>query len=415
MDHLQNLPLELLINVCLNVDSPKDLKPLYLASPVAFRHRTIINNAFMRQQLPGQLLNDALTLIHFPRPDGPPPLGYPPLKVRLRHFKQWASRQFPNPFEPQNKAEFLALTRLCERLDYYMADFVSKATSLFPPREYLYVPSPNTPATAPRRVAAALKLSRLNPAESIRLRRAFIEYELICKFGKPLGAAFARRRTTSPCQTEARQCVFDYVSSIYGAVCAHFSAEFHPTRPSDLCYPDSVFFDPYAYADDWGHHRVELPFRLASHGLDLITAVLNLPKKRSQANNECIMSMTESDWEGFLDRLAHASEIQGDRYFTDRAACPWTSDDFSLDDWLRAPGLPRTLVAQIPKKGVFSGHHCGLDCGGDYVRNLRQRAWVFFDDDRLYALPQSTRLPEIRIPASVPIRPTLRNYGYKPL
>ncbi|KPM36444.1 hypothetical protein AK830_g10110 [Neonectria ditissima] len=99
MDPFWNIPPELRLNILLHLGSPRNIKPLSLASPAMCKQSQVsglhINRAFVASHLPGELLHDALAIIQFPRQDA---TGSSETDLAVHHIKRWAAHRLPNPF-----------------------------------------------------------------------------------------------------------------------------------------------------------------------------------------------------------------------------------------------------------------------------------------------------------------------------
>ncbi|KAH7362186.1 hypothetical protein B0T11DRAFT_297657 [Plectosphaerella cucumerina] len=343
--------------------------------------------------LSGTLLNDAIAIVQFPSPeaiDGDP-------KIVDRHLEAWASGKIGKT--ACDEQTLCALKRFCEKLKFYIEDYISKATSSFPARAYLDTPSP-IPQT---RKEHTIQMKDLLSSESERLMTAFIEYELLCKIN-----CFSRStprfnfkhlercggRTVSPWRAETLQCVFEYIRSLYGALFARSSNAWLPTDCTQLVFPDNVLFGVQQYAEDMDLHPSVSPYMadtLAAFGFDLITSLLD----------ECEgVSSEPRHGRGLFHGLARWL-----RWTRTCGLSPWLNPLSATPDlsWPDSPALCQRLLQLIPNttdeeerlsmalvKG--GGNRIDENLGTQLHRQMqiyRQRAWVFFDDARLF--PESSR------------------------
>ncbi|KPM39027.1 hypothetical protein AK830_g7533 [Neonectria ditissima] len=180
----------------------------------------------------------------------------------------------------------------------FMEDYLTKATALFPPREYLCLPNLSSTqrfvAYKGRIVSTRFDASDLTDVERKRLLKAFLRCELTCKisYAQDLEQLLwdedalyrYRGRKFRPSEHEAIKCVYRYMESLYGAMFAHCSDSWLPDIPTDslssrntgLLYPDTLYFNANIYASDmgWQDYVGSISEMLAYFGFGLITALL---------------------------------------------------------------------------------------------------------------------------------------------
>ncbi|KAF4991108.1 hypothetical protein FDECE_14150 [Fusarium decemcellulare] len=261
MDGFSSLPPEIRLEILLFLKTRSNILPLLRASPTMLAQycesKKHIRRAFLRAELDGSVLQDALG----------------------RHIERWSLAQFREPFRHNDHDIVECLDRLYDRLSTYIEDYITKASSEYPPRAYMGLPD----LPSPRGVLGfrnnaiginVIKMDDLSDAERRRLFQAFVRYDLLCK----MSYIRAMWYDSDPHNTldstvdskfefwenEAIQCVHRYVQDLYGAVFAHSVDSWLPeipdtllTEPSEkivddgLLFPDNVSFWPDAYM--WPH------------------------------------------------------------------------------------------------------------------------------------------------------------------
>ncbi|KAI3576189.1 hypothetical protein IWW34DRAFT_880120 [Fusarium oxysporum f. sp. albedinis] len=225
MDCFSSLPPEINVMILLHLRTRSNIKPLLSASPKILQHyresKEDIQRAHLQAEPPGGLLQDALVVAKFP---------------------------LKNP---------------------YIEDYITKATSTYPSRAYLCMPSPysNVDQLQFRGQPIGIDILRvdaLRDVERKRLFRAFLRYELVSKIhyledslelkviDKLVALAFKRSPETV---TETGKFIPD----------------------NGLRSPDSMWFSSNAYIKDAfidGLNTEELAFL----GFDLMTRLLNAPR-----------------------------------------------------------------------------------------------------------------------------------------
>ncbi|CAG7561787.1 unnamed protein product [Fusarium equiseti] len=194
--------------------------------------------------------------------------------------------------------------RLVSRIVTFIEDFLSKATSKYPPRAYLGLPDlkwgTRSRFRGRRLDTRLLSFTSLTRSERYRLLRAFIRYELVCliyRFVNPRSDArldqhvktfndFNKGSNAPDLMTFYS--AHDYYKSLYGAMFAHCGDAWlpHTTKGDNkIVFPDDLFVDAYEYFKDLNLGTQEQPGdldELAGRGLDLLCSTLgSLSKERS--------------------------------------------------------------------------------------------------------------------------------------
>ncbi|KAM5354084.1 hypothetical protein ACJ41O_000734 [Fusarium nematophilum] len=220
MDLFSSLAPELGHENLLHLKTWSNIAPLLQASPAMLAQyiesKELIRRAFLGAEFDGSVPQDALGVALFP------PLNTPTSdedEVR-RHARRWALAQLPDPFQHQDHATVECLDRLYDRLSPFMEDYITKATSVFPPR-----------------------VDALSGAERRRLLKAFLKYELLCKIYQmtqrvrpptPHDDLFAAVFGNRAWEREAIRCVNGYVRDLYEEVFARLADSWLPDVPHTL-------------------------------------------------------------------------------------------------------------------------------------------------------------------------------------
>ena len=202
-DIFSSLPPELRLDVLLHLNKRSSIAPLLKASPSMLAQyqesKSVILRAFLKAELVDGLLQDALAVILSPQQDGPIPKA--DQKEVQRHVKRWSQGQLPDPFHTNDHATIESLGRLYDRLSTYIEDYITKATSKYPPRAYLCLPDHSSKRGRllfrNKEIGQkVIKIDCLTDAERRRLLQAFLRYEFLCKVNL-LGAETSHKIVTT--------------------------------------------------------------------------------------------------------------------------------------------------------------------------------------------------------------------------
>ncbi|CZR37967.1 uncharacterized protein FPRO_06842 [Fusarium proliferatum ET1] len=199
------------------------------------KSKEYIQQAHLEAELPGSLLQDALVVANFPS------------KNPRLHIKKWSKGQLPNPFEHRDSGTIDRLDRIYNQLAGYIEDYITKATSIYPPRAYMCIPCPcsNVGQLQFRGQPTGIDILRvdtLTDLERNRLFRAFFRYELVSKIQYVEDStelehidelAAPTVRNFSHGAAEAFRCVLYYMRDLYGAVFAHYVDSRLPDIPAE--------------------------------------------------------------------------------------------------------------------------------------------------------------------------------------
>ncbi|KAJ4002784.1 hypothetical protein NW752_009438 [Fusarium irregulare] len=307
---------------------------------------------------------------------------------------------------------------LVSRYIVLIEDYVSKATSKYPPRAYMGVPDLNLGTGSTFKGQSLdtklVPFMSLRWSERHRLLRAFVRYELVCRIYRafPLQATAQFHREvrlfnafdTGP--DAVQQLVFtsvhDYCRTLYGAGLAHIGDAWLPDPPAlcpggpkstrkgyrRLLFPNSMYFDADEYLKDlplgteYGPTVID---RLACCGLNPITTFLAILKVEGGQGYR-----TRSWLEGIIVR---SGVFPPWIYEFDQAQYGMRA---SLDSWvLTQIGSPNPDSSSLPlslasnsRVHEYSATKAMKPWAKAYVRQVqiyRQRAWGLLDDKRLYA------------------------------
>ncbi|KAF4993920.1 hypothetical protein FDECE_13271 [Fusarium decemcellulare] len=390
--------------------------PVMLAQYVSSKRQVMreILATFLATDQDGGLLEDALAII---RRSPANSTSY----LIPRYIRPEKEENLPRTIGQLDDETILKLCRLFFRLALFIADYLTKATNIFPPGAFLTLPdiASGSPGLCFKNRPVNINmvsLESLTCAERHRFFRAFIRYELFCKTYHPCESRTVRsspyhglvRDSHTAHMNEASRdklelfdyetlfCVHRYIRTVYGAIFAHcadtwpLETQFlstddlvtaasggKPEEERDLPFPDTVYFNASNYFLDMGYpyESKDLADALPPYGLDMLTHILmSLGKK-------------QEDWKalkGWLCALPQTVKASRD---------PWicSANISSTPQFTNSagPGLRRQLYPKVWY--CLAGPYASLDFPDqDWSRLVlqlqvyRQRAWAFFDDSRLY-------------------------------
>ncbi|KAK1959755.1 hypothetical protein LY78DRAFT_750856 [Colletotrichum sublineola] len=352
MDPFNKLPAELRTEIIVSTWCPRTISKLIQASPVMLEQYTMSKKC--------------ITKSHF-------------TTLARQHCRSWATQQFPNP-TTLNK-----ISKLHEGLMFFIEDYLSKATAVFPPREYLCLPSETQPQLQFKEqpVCPRFNAAKLTGLERRRLLRAFLRYQL-----NSLIDRVANPEIQSLCKEALHRYGGQEGLFTGGAMFAQCGDSWLPekvpasdksdesdeseeceelTSPPGLLYPNNIHVNPENYADDmgWRNRPRDIISALAGFGFDLVKILLRFAavgqSGRDRLRKWFIDSCPALEWSnfGFL--------------FQD-----YRRPQFARNGKYRGSGMYDTLssnrVESHPRRCSFS-------------ETYQQRAWVFLDDARFYPSP----------------------------
>ncbi|KAI8714870.1 hypothetical protein NCS52_01207900 [Fusarium sp. LHS14.1] len=354
MDPFNKLPSEFSVQTLISLRSRGSILRFAKASPHMLRQyitsKTYITRTLVTLDFDDQMIQDAMGIILLPPPDRRSRYS----KVLRRHYICWAENQFPNPFKTRDGDLTDKLYKLQARLLLFIEGYLTKATAIFPPREYLCLPdlSPNGTHLMFKgeTVSPRFNAAQLTDAERKRLLAAFLRYELMCVIRH------------------------QYVRSLYAAMFAQCSNSWLPDIPvgspysysTGLLYPDTLYVNACVYASDMG-----LPPNEALHQISIeaagfgLVAVLLRSSMAGQDGRDHLWSWFKRFFEN--RRMISRSSITSLHY---------GYGDFDTGEVRDTPhensGMYQMLCSRFTTNLSLHSDIC------------RQRAWAFFDDDRFY-------------------------------
>ncbi|PCD20891.1 hypothetical protein FGRA07_05043 [Fusarium graminearum] len=389
LDPFSNLPSEICVNVLISINNTAMISQLIQASPVLLEQYCASKMYIIKKIIDYDegMMQDAMAIILFPRVSSPGQgLIYerPATAVRV-HLRKWSKSQLPDPLKKNDHPLAGKLISLHGRIMIYLEDYVTKATAYFPPREYLCLPDIQEPwAEAYSKFRGSKVTPRFNSAnlttlERKRLLKAFLRYYLTSEanFLAPVPTGIPPHKV-SKAEEQALICISNYFKSLYGAIFAQCTDTWLPTISSvtsssepGLLYPNDFYFDYDVYADGikfsynyraYGGGSFGLGFEIL--GPDRLTEFLRYDMSKA---NEIRALRRE------LKSLWHSNCLQ-----------PWNGRELTVglffdtrDDYKDGcESLMYEMLAPTMEQRTNGGK---IAC---------QRAWVFFDNSRLY--PQET-------------------------
>ncbi|KAF7547926.1 hypothetical protein G7Z17_g7383 [Cylindrodendrum hubeiense] len=418
MDPFNNLPSELRVMILCNLSTRIEVISASHASPALFQQRSqsrvAVLGSFIREELPGDILQDAVSIITFPKDNNFS--SDKQHKLVHSHLTQWGQKALPDPVNEYHPELLFSIDALVLRLNLFMGDYINKATSSYLPRAYASLPdwshaSFSEHLKGPYEPNNGVSLQDLHTGERLRLTQAFLQYELMCKLNPLRPSALVKewRETKdwvwdelgnyeaietdfnildigNPSRPEMLQCVHEYLRTLYGAIIARIATpegadikcpassspatSQRPGHPQGLVFPDNLQFNPDLYVEDvdtrsfFGirHSYID---RLAGCGFDLATSLLTSDMPSCSRFLECFYDETTFEHPSrapFGCRLSRLRE--------------YPEATLLLSDC--GSGMWRRLM---------SGFHTSW--GDNFLdqafrRMYRQHAWAFFDDEGLY-------------------------------
>ncbi|KAJ3534427.1 hypothetical protein NM208_g7539 [Fusarium decemcellulare] len=317
MDPFSSLPSELRLEILRLIRSERRILSLAQVSPIKLKQyitsKAFLTRSWLTSDLDRDMIQDAMAIITRP------PLNVSGFQhLAHNHYCLWTGQQFTNPIDNDDHRLIEKLGKICRRLIHFIEDYVTKATSLFPPQAYLSLPcSFAIGATSNFKgqiVHQRFDAADLSDEERGRLLKAFLRFEAICKTYPAVITAHTDmvmgRNENSPWEEiirsfadvpfysfgqhglqlwekEAVSCVYAYLQSLYGAMFAQCGDSWLPcpSHGRGLLYPDNFFMDADLYASDLGlgpsttesmSHRLPnlIPCWLAGFGFDLAAGLL---------------------------------------------------------------------------------------------------------------------------------------------
>ncbi|KAK7423898.1 hypothetical protein QQX98_000769 [Neonectria punicea] len=390
MDPFHHLASELRTMILLELPTRSDIIRASHASPILFRQRSesrlAIARGFLRRDLPGSLMQDAVAIVTFPDPTDVPTAKQ--TLIMDAHLRQWAQKDLQDPLKRHAPGLLLSVDALVLRLKLFIADYIAKATSTYLPLAYASLPdwahaSFSKELTSPEISRDGLGLTALTELKRYRLMRAFLRLSAY------------ENESEEPSDPEMLQCVHEYLRTLYGALTAglvtpqgapielsqgSYPVPADPTeRQRGRMFPDDLQFDPEQHMEDWDassifgirHTYID---RLAGCGFDLALTLL------TEETTSCSL---------FLERCY--DEVT----FRHPERAPFGCRLTRLRDDQEPTSLLSDLGSGLWRSKFADFHSATRDDSLHHAfrRTYRQRAWAFFDDERLYSNNDPWHLP----------------------
>ncbi|UPK99603.1 hypothetical protein LCI18_010538 [Fusarium solani-melongenae] len=336
---------------------------------------------------------DVMAIVNFPKRDK---FAYMPSAINI-HLKEWLALELPDPLEEYLPAELDKAYRFVRLTEQYMEDYLSKALSSDLIHAYLKLPhwchlSYDEHRTVEVKSQDRVYLNSLSSIERDRLFQAFFHYQLNC-LAKPVRPRYWSQTRFPEEQSwwlmshwgtsyrptirdiDATQCLHEYFRTLVGALAARFADDGFKMLASllyerrkawstleGLVFPDNVQFNPELHMTSPDSNAIcTLINCLAASGLNLIDELLRLDMKECKA---------------FFDHLYDEMTMQIP------VMAPRGGSHPTIDRYYN-PVIPKDgLWAELRFRFHFA--QGPEDLKQAYIRMYRQRAWAFFDDERLF-------------------------------
>ncbi|KAF9769123.1 hypothetical protein IL306_013515 [Fusarium sp. DS 682] len=383
MDPFNGLPVEMQREILLSVLSKESMNSLIRASPTLFQSyipiKTRITRNILAADLDDEMVQHAVAIIQFPLVRGSLSAARHPV---AKHLTAWHNRQLPNPLQHYDPQLFNRLDKLHSLIFRLIQDYITKATSRFPPRQFLCLPQIDSSTGKGHLIfrgqenVQILRTDSLTDNEKKRFLKAFLLYELNCKTIKRVSSNPPPRTIpprpkiptllVSQSEDDAVRCIHTYVCSLHGAIAAQCGDAWLPNPPTDsslepgLLFPDNFFLDPNIYIFDLGlgyDDDDELAAEFAKSGLELLVEFLGHDIS-DPSQKEALLVRIEEFWDSSARR-------RGRYHHAILKVSPRINNEAPMYHEL-GPKLSPSLALQ---EKVFE-----------------QRAWIFFDNFRMYPL-----------------------------
>ncbi|KAF5645119.1 hypothetical protein F52700_2319 [Fusarium sp. NRRL 52700] len=377
MDPFNKLPAELRLSILILTRSKRSVSSLTRASPAMLRqyhtHERYIARSLIAADSDDDMIQDAMAIL----------LIQNSCKVSMhKYILDWSNHRLPNPLKDHNNLRlsqlFDQLNTLHSRLLFFIEDYVTKATSFYPPREYLCLPQTSLsklPTTEGhlmfngQKITARFNVSNLKDTEIRRFLKAFLLYELNCRVKTSLAAIRPRlpQRKLDTAEHEAIKCVETYVCSLYCAMFAQCGDAWLPdlstSLQTGLLFPDTFYISPEIYASDMGQlQRVRAGYIMKNE-------------------NKVEGSFARFGFGPLIEFLSHDMSDLRDKQALKGRLRTWYLEHYEYS--YKCGILCSTEIITSRASPIYSQLSSKVDT--ELQRNIyRQRAWAFFDDRRLY-------------------------------
>ncbi|KAI1108295.1 hypothetical protein F5Y14DRAFT_93988 [Nemania sp. NC0429] len=432
MDPFNSIPPELRLEVIISTGSQRSIWQLVQASPTMFRqymaHKEYIHWKLLvtNADLDDDIIQDAMAIILFPpRFIDTRPNSWHPHSEHWRssphyeHWLSWSNRRFTNPLQikqpldRENLSLIKQIDKLHSRVLVFIEDYLTKATAACPSREYLCLPHSHAGGQLTfkdRVVCASLDVTQCNAAERRRFLKAFLRYEIICKFRYFSGDHSLRWRQElgkmsyqclDESESEAVYCVEIYLDSLYRAVVAQCGDSDLPESSKAVCASQAPDFKDYSDSEPrpkvaiehlWSSEELrrwermslntdELCRWLTCFGFDLATAVVRLSTAGSRGRvivGKWLQDLAKRGPNRGFNRTEFGMETISAIF-----GGPFTT--FDARPYRGGPGLHQMLYTRAAAETAgIKDFRSRINFENKIYNLYRSRAWAFFDDARLF-------------------------------
>ncbi|KAJ4327882.1 hypothetical protein N0V84_001692 [Fusarium piperis] len=312
-----------------------------------------------------RLCQDLLGVLYFPDNDD--------TNLIDSHIQSWASSQLSHQYSDGQGLDNSKVQALLDHLSIFIEDYLAKATSPYPTRAYLFLPSLSPNESQPyfkNRVLGETTFSshykalfwRLSLSERERLVAAFLKYEIMCQVLRsrvqnleqaPHQCEDAFKEAINrlqPWEREGILCVHEYVKSLYGAI--HL-----------------------AYFNDMSGNGAKTNPGIADHlalfGFDLVVNLLSSTEQNQHLQLKEWFSLFEEEQANF-SKLVSIDDII-------------STSDMSGNNETEGPGQWENLRWEVPPPSEYIDKEESFEEFAHLQRSIyRQRAWAFFDNGKMY-------------------------------
>ncbi|KAH7183121.1 uncharacterized protein B0J16DRAFT_162188 [Fusarium flagelliforme] len=422
-DRLTKLPAEILREIIVQLETKSSIDLFFEAYPSILSlyssyERGILEGILanlLANDVEGNIRKDVLAIVEFSNPKGEFCLQFRK-KGRTPRVKP-EELQWPDWPQSPETGYLQQVHRLLSRIIAFIEDYISKATSEYPPRAYLGLPDLKTGETSfmgSLLETRFLPFTSLRRSERYRLLRAFVRYELLCEIHNTRDDRwdvpdefqnFNALGTPNAPDPKALLSVHEYYIGLYGAVFAHCSGDaWLPDLPSSLSadafgkatkgpslkyrpllFPDNLFFDAEGYYDDLYINGSRVAEELAGCGLDLLVRVLSCLEQPGSPRyiKHWVHGLTDEQKYEFAPWIEEQYDPRHDKEYSayrELIMSSRFSDELPKSEE-RIKSMNEYLLSNGGTERWFPHWH---EAHKLQLRIYRQRAWGFFDDQRFY-------------------------------
>ncbi|KAM0200530.1 hypothetical protein ACHAPQ_010565 [Fusarium lateritium] len=424
MDPFARLPSLIQTEILVQLETESSITQLVQASPSLRRHFFAYEKSILRRILDcllegdtsGHLLRDVLGIIY---------ISDARAAIKYQDEELWHTHELPDPI---CLTDLQTLFRFFSRIIIMIEDYVTKATSIYLPRDYLGLPDlvfgKGVHLKGRRLSRTTVRFSFLSPAERYRFLRAFVRHELFCKIYCPeqwdcdeldddqdLSAMYGGSESPSLIDLGS---VNEYYDSVYGALSVQCQDSWLPDvsnqsadqtmveyakngdrakpmpQEHGLLFPDNMLFDAEGYLEDLDYLSATASTYHTRFGLDLLMQLIRFFKGNPNQGRlickwlgrnplgcgrrqwiYCLSEALASDqtypYPDPTDGQVMGESLPGNLGTNSKKYKQRGSLSLSLGEWQRLRGLQRGI--------------------------LEQRAWGLFDNRRFY--PPGQHFPSL--------------------